>query len=93
MERRVAFVPRLYVGGSANNAPANGGSFTFNANNAPSNTNWNNGCGLSYLKRNAFNINALYNPHPLVKIARRRAGIVGGLPHEISVGDKKARFL
>ena len=74
----MAFVPRLIVGGSANNASTIGGAFAFNVNNAPSNTNWNNGCGLSYLKRNAFNFNALYNPHPLVKIARHRAGIVGG---------------
>lgn len=69
----------LLVGGSANNAAANGGSFTFNANNAPSNTNWNNGCGLSYLKRICFQFfNALHNPHPLVKISRYRAGVVSG---------------
>jgi hypothetical protein len=72
-------VPRLIVSGSANNAPANGGVSTFNVNNAPSNANWNNGCGLSRLTRNLLsNFNALHNPHPLVKIARYRVGIVGG---------------
>ena len=40
----------LIVGASANNASAIGGAFTFNVNNAPSNANWNNGCGLSYLR-------------------------------------------
>ena len=67
----------LIVGASANNASAIGGAFTFNVNNAPSNANWNNGCGHSYLNRTAFTFNALYNPHPLVKIARYRVGIVG----------------
>ena len=75
----------LISGASANNTSAIGGAFTFNVNNAPSNANWNNGCALSYLKAYLF-FKALYNPHPLVKIARQRAGIVG---NEISVGDKK----
>ena len=43
-----AVVLPLIAGASANNATAIGGAFTFNVNNAPSNANWNNGCGLSY---------------------------------------------
>ena len=79
----VSFAPN--VGASANNASANGGAFTFNVNNVPSNTNWNNGCGQSYRSTNVVTSktsnlttakNALRNPHPLVKIARCRTGIV-----------------
>ena len=83
-ERTCGFRSPLIAGASANNATAVGGAFAWNVNNAPSNANWNNGCGLSYLKRTAFKedgktlFNALYDPHPLVKIARQRAGIVGG---------------
>ncbi len=72
------FVPTLIVGGSANNAPALGGVSTFNGNNAATNTNWNIGCALSYLKITPFVFNALFNPHLSVEIARHRAGIVGG---------------
>jgi hypothetical protein len=72
-----AFALHLIAGASANNASTIGGAFTFNVNNAPSNANWNNGCGLSYLKRNAFNTNALHDPQPLLKISRQRAGAVG----------------
>ena len=43
--------PLLISGASANNASAIGGGFTFNVNNPPSRTNWNYGCGLSYLYR------------------------------------------
>jgi len=72
--RLAALFFRLIAGASANNAPALGGVFTFNVNNAPSNANWNNGCGHSYQK--IVSINALRNPHPLVKIFRERSGIV-----------------
>ena len=41
----------LLAGASAYNATASGGAFTFNVNNAPSNANWNNGCGHSYYKK------------------------------------------
>jgi len=41
---------RLIAGASANNASAIGGAFTFTVNNAPSDADWNNGCGHSYLK-------------------------------------------
>lgn len=99
----------LIVGGSANNDVSNGGAFTFNVNNTPANTNWNNGCGQSYrsyiaslilinyiqkqiknIIPNAANNNATHNPHPLVKIARCRTGIVDRkqMRYEISVGDK-----
>lgn len=44
----------LFVGASANNAVGYGGGFTWNSNNAPTNSNWNNGCGLSYLKKKCF---------------------------------------
>ncbi len=40
----------LNAGASANNAAAIGGGFTFNVNDAPSNANWNHGCGLSLSK-------------------------------------------
>ena len=102
-EPAAVFYYPLIVGASANNASANGGAFTFNVNNAPSNTNWNNGCGQSYqsetttknqkpthydYKSKANNV--LCNPHPLVKIARCRPGIVDRrIPrYEISGGDK-----
>ena len=83
-EPAAVVVPALIVGASANNASAIGGAFTFNVNNAPSNTNWNNGCGQSYrsthvVTSKTYNTtakNALRNPHPLVKIARCRTGIV-----------------
>lgn len=39
----------LNCGGNANDG-TKCGAFKFNVNNAPSNSNWNNGCGLSYGK-------------------------------------------
>ena len=44
----------LIAGGSANNASAVLGAFTFNVNNAPSNANWNNGCAISYYTKYFF---------------------------------------
>ena len=61
----------LNAGASANNAAAIGGGFTFNVNNAPSNANWNHGCGLSLSLRKISALpNAAYNPQHLLKISR-----------------------
>lgn len=50
---------QLILGGNVNNS-ASDGMFCFNVNNAPSNSNWNIGASLTYIKTIVFN--ATYFP-------------------------------
>ena len=58
--RRCALL--LILGGSVNNG-VNDGLFAFNMNNAPSNSNWNNGASNCYTNRYSL-YNAKSFPHP-----------------------------